>query len=73
MSRPPVVAAWGAGVDSTAMIVEMVDRGDPIDMVFALAPGFNVDHWRDAHEGADASVVPVPGLFTGPAGSRAMP
>lgn len=30
---PPVIAAWGAGVDSTAMIVELADRGEPIDMV----------------------------------------
>ena len=31
--RPPVIAAWGAGVDSTAMIVELAERGEPIDMV----------------------------------------
>ncbi|MBX8846853.1 hypothetical protein HCH44_18305 [Sphingomonas melonis] len=39
MSRPPVVAAWGAGVDSTAMIVEMAERGEPIDMVLFADPG----------------------------------
>ena len=25
--RSPVLAAWGAGVDSTAMLIELVDRG----------------------------------------------
>lgn len=39
MNRAPVIAAWGAGVDSTAMIVEMADRGDPIDMVLFADPG----------------------------------
>ena len=37
--RPPVIAAWGAGVDSTAMIVELAERGDPIDMVLFADPG----------------------------------
>ena len=32
--------------------------------VVALAPGVDVDPWRDTPEGADASVLPVPGLFT---------
>lgn len=36
MTRAPVVAAWGAGVDSTAMIVELAD---PIDMVLFADPG----------------------------------
>jgi len=31
--RSPVLVAWGGGVDSTAMIVEMVRRGEPIDQV----------------------------------------
>ena len=39
ISRPPVVAAWGAGVDSTAMIVEMAENGEPIDMVLFADPG----------------------------------
>lgn len=39
MTRPPVVAAWGAGVDSTAMIVELAERGVPIDMVLFADPG----------------------------------
>lgn len=29
----PVVVAWGAGVDSTAMIIEMLRRGERIDVV----------------------------------------
>ena len=33
LSRPPVAVAWGAGVDSTAMIIEMHRRGEPIDIV----------------------------------------
>jgi len=37
--RPPVIAAWGAGVDSTAMIVELADRGEPIDMLLFDDPG----------------------------------
>ena len=39
MSRPPVSAAWGAGVDSTAMIVELVERGEPLDIVLFSDPG----------------------------------
>jgi hypothetical protein len=30
--RQPVVAAWGAGVDSTAMIIELAARGEPPDV-----------------------------------------
>ncbi|WP_298842228.1 hypothetical protein [uncultured Salinicola sp.] len=33
LKRPPVAVAWGAGVDSTAMIIEMHRRGEPIDIV----------------------------------------
>lgn len=39
MTRAPVIAAWGAGVDSTAMIVELAIRGEPIDMVLFADPG----------------------------------
>lgn len=39
MTRPPVIAAWGAGVDSTAMIIELAERGEPIDMVLFADPG----------------------------------
>ena len=37
--RSPVIAAWGAGVDSTAMIVELAERGEQIDMVLFADPG----------------------------------
>lgn len=30
---PPVIVAWGAGVDSTAMIIELAARRERIDMV----------------------------------------
>lgn len=33
LERAPVAIAWGAGVDSTAMIIEMHNRGEPIDVV----------------------------------------
>lgn len=57
-TRPPVVAAWGAGANSTAMIVELVRRGEAPDMVLlaampeqphtrALIPLFR--DWMDAH------------------------
>ena len=31
--RSPVLAAWGAGVDSTAMLIELIARGEPVDQV----------------------------------------
>lgn len=31
--RSPVLAAWGAGVDSTAMLIELVARDEPVDHV----------------------------------------
>lgn len=37
--RQPVVAAWGMGVDSTAMIIEWVALGLPLDMVLTADPG----------------------------------
>ncbi len=37
--RPPVLAAWGAGVDSTAMLIEMVERGDRVDQVLFADTG----------------------------------
>lgn len=54
----PVVAAWGAGVNSTAMIIELVRRCEAPDMVLlaampeqphttALIPVFRA--WMDAH------------------------
>jgi len=59
MTRAPVVAAWGVGVDSTAMIIELAARGEPIDMVlfadtgsekketYAFLPLFQ--RWMDDH------------------------
>ncbi len=35
----PVIAARDAGVDSTAMAVELVERGEPIDMVLFADTG----------------------------------
>ncbi|MFC5342914.1 hypothetical protein ACETK8_20050 (plasmid) [Brevundimonas staleyi] len=35
----PVIVAWGAGVDSTAMIIELVARGERIDMVLFADTG----------------------------------
>lgn len=37
--RPPVLAAWGAGVDSTAMLIELVERGETIDHVLFADTG----------------------------------
>lgn len=37
--RAPVLAAWGGGVDSTAMIIEMVARREPIDAVLMADTG----------------------------------
>lgn len=31
--RSPVLAAWGAGVDSTAMLIELIARREPVDQV----------------------------------------
>lgn len=39
MTRAPVIAAWGAGVDSTAMIIELAEAGAPIDMVLFADTG----------------------------------
>lgn len=33
LARSPVLAAWGAGVDSTAMLIELVERDEPVDQV----------------------------------------
>lgn len=37
--RTPVLAAWGAGLDSTAMLVELVSRGEPVDQVLFADTG----------------------------------
>ena len=35
----PVLAAWGAGVDSTAFLIEMIERGERIDQVLFADTG----------------------------------
>ncbi len=37
--RAPVIAAWGMVLDSTAMIIERVARGEPIDLVLTADTG----------------------------------
>ncbi|WP_336963715.1 hypothetical protein [Sphingobium aquiterrae] len=69
---PPVMVAWGAGVDSSAMIMGMVDRGERIDIVLrarmpenprtlAFIPIFEA--WMDAHGIAHETVTTVPRHF----------
>lgn len=36
---PPVVLAYGIGVDSTALLVELDSRGEPPDLVLTADPG----------------------------------
>lgn len=38
-AHEPVLAAWGAGVDSTAMLIEWVGRGEPLDHVLFADTG----------------------------------
>ena len=64
--REPVLAAWGAGVDSTAMLIELVERGEPVDHVLfadtggerpatlAFIPGFRA--WLKAR-GVESTIV----------------
>lgn len=73
VERAPVIAAWGAGVDSTAMIIELVERGEPIDMVlfadtgsektdtYAFVPIFR--RWMDRHDVASDIVRYEPRNF----------
>ncbi|HEX7856959.1 MAG TPA: hypothetical protein VF503_25035 [Sphingobium sp.] len=37
--HPPVIAAWGMGVDSTAMIIEWIARGLPLSVVLTADTG----------------------------------
>lgn len=39
LTRAPHMVAWGAGLDSTGMIVEMFERGEPIDQVLFADTG----------------------------------
>lgn len=38
-NRSPVLAAWGAGTDSTAMLIELVEQGEPVDHVLFADTG----------------------------------
>jgi hypothetical protein len=38
-NRDPVVAAWGIGLDSTAMLIELVTRGEAPDVVLTADTG----------------------------------
>jgi len=42
----PVVAAWGAGTDSTALIIEMVESGQRLDYVLHADTGDERSHTR---------------------------
>lgn len=39
LGREPVLVAWGGGRDSTAMIIELLARGEPIDVVLIADTG----------------------------------
>lgn len=39
LPRPPVVLAYGIGVDSTAMLIELVARGETPDLVLTADTG----------------------------------
>lgn len=69
---PPVVVAYGAGVDSTALIIERHARGERIDMALrALMPEKpeTLEHisiferWMDAHDIPHATVSYMPKRF----------
>ncbi|CCW16956.1 hypothetical protein EBBID32_12950 [Sphingobium indicum BiD32] len=74
---PPVIVAWGAGVDSTAMILEMATRRQRIDMVLiaqmpekpetqAFIPAFR--RWMDDRDIPNEIVANRPRRFgTSPA------
>ncbi|RIV81867.1 hypothetical protein D2V17_16520 [Aurantiacibacter xanthus] len=76
-ASPPVIVAWGAGVDSTAMILEMATRRERIDMVLiaqmpekpetqAFIPAFR--RWMDDRDIPNKIVVNRPRRFgTSPA------
>lgn len=40
----PVVAAFGGGVDSTAMLIGMVERGEPVDLILFADTGGEKPH-----------------------------
>ncbi len=59
LPRPPVVLAYGIGVDSTAMLIELVARGKTPDLVLTADTGSEkpatyayldiIRRWMDAH------------------------
>lgn len=69
----PVVAAWGMGVDSTAMIVEWVTRGLPLSVVLTADTGVEREEtyaylpifqrWMDRHHIEHHLVRYVPKRF----------
>lgn len=72
VERPPVIVAYGAGVDSTALIIERHARGERIDMALrALMPEKleTLEHielferWMDAHDIPHATVSYEPRSF----------
>lgn len=46
LPNQPVVAAWGAGTDSTALIIEMVETGQRLDYVLHADTGDERSHTR---------------------------
>lgn len=71
--RTPVVAAWGMGVDSTAMIIEWVARGLPLSVVLTADTGTEREEtyaympifqrWMDRHHIEHHVVRYVPQRF----------
>ncbi|EQB16529.1 hypothetical protein RLDS_06855 [Sphingobium lactosutens DS20] len=69
----PVVAAWGMGVDSTAMIIEWVARGLPLSVVLTADTGVEREEtyaylpifqrWMDRHHVEHHIVRYVPRRF----------
>jgi len=59
LPQPPVVLAYGIGVDSTAMLIELVARGETPDLVLTADTGSEkpatyayldiIRRWMDAH------------------------
>src|SRR3546814_11681809 len=49
LPRTPVIAAWGMGLDSTAMIIAWVARGRPLDLVLTAATGSERPDTYDYH------------------------
>ena len=73
LSGVPVIAAWGMGVDSTAMIIEWVARGLPLSAVLTADTGVEREEtyaflpifqrWMDRHHIEHHVVRYVPKRF----------